>query len=138
MWSFPCVDFMFEGFQKLTAFRNIIGVNITMDIQNYSPETQVHWTALEVGKEYLQSITAYRGSVFARFVFVRIDVIGECRFVVTNEPLYTFAVGDWIEEKAGGPCNLFWTLDTPIPPTSVLDNKPTSENSMSNKVYDMD
>lgn len=94
----------------------------TMDTQSYSPETQVHWTALEVGKEYLHCGTAHEGNGFTRFVFARIDVIGKCTFVVATEARYSFAVGDWIEVK-GGPRNRFWTSDTPVPPMLVVSEK---------------
>jgi len=98
-----------------------------MDYQNYSPETQVAWTALEVGKEYLHSTTV-GGHNFKKFVFTRIQRIAECIFVIPDEPAgLAFAVGDWIE-VAGGPRNRFWTSDTAIPPPPPVSEE-TSRNA---------
>jgi hypothetical protein len=91
-----------------------------MDFQDYSPETQVAWTELEAGKEYLHCITC-GGSEFKKFVFSRIQRIADCTFVIPDEPAgLAFAVGDWIE-VTGGPRNRFWTLDTVIPPPPVSE-----------------
>jgi hypothetical protein len=97
-----------------------------MHFQNYSPETQVAWTDLEVGKEYLHCMTG-GGDDFKKFVFARTERIAECIFVIPDEPAgHAFAVGDWIE-MAGGPLNRFWTSDTPIPPPLVSEE--TSRNA---------
>jgi hypothetical protein len=98
-----------------------------MDFQNYSPETQVAWTALEVGKEYLHCCTGGGGSDFKKFVFSRIQRIAECIFVIPDEPAgHAFAVGDWIGVE-GGPRNRFWTSETRIPPPPVSEE--TSRNA---------
>ena len=86
-----------------------------MDFQNYSTETQEHWTALEVGKEYLHCITSYSGK-FKKIVFTKMLEVSECSFVMTEVPGYAIAVGDWTEGMIGSPRNRFWTLETPIPP----------------------
>ena len=65
-----------------------------MDFQNYSPETQVAWMALEVGNEYLHCFTN-GGYNFKKFVFSRIQRIDECIFVIPDAPAgHAFAVGD--------------------------------------------
>jgi hypothetical protein len=99
-----------------------------MDFQDYSPETQVAWTALEVGKEYIHCMAGGGGSDFKKFVFARIERIAECIFVIPDEPAgHAFAVGDWIE-MAGGPLNRFWTSDTPIPPPPPVSEE-TNRNA---------
>jgi len=99
----------------------------TMDFQNYCPETQVDWTALQVGKEYFHCM-AVGGDDFKKFVFARIQRIADCIFVIADEPSgLAFAVGDWIEREERGPRNRFWTSDTPIPPPRVSDE--TSRNA---------
>ena len=128
----PKLRTVFQTVLNFGTSRNLCEANLksaralpgyyTMDAQAYSPETQVHWTALEVGKEYLHCTTAGGGGWFKRFVFARINLIGECTFVGTAGGEFSFAVGDWIE-KPGGPRNRFWTSDTPVPPMPVVPEK---------------
>jgi hypothetical protein len=86
-----------------------------MPYDNYSPETEVHYTKLEVGKEYITTATRDFSGHFTRFLFKEIeDHNGITTFVRGEYTGHAFAVGKWIEVPLG-PYNKFWTGETPVP-----------------------
>ena len=92
---------------------------------DYSVETQVHWSKLVPGTEYLKT-TKY-GTEMQRVTYSHLLKIGTCTFVKVTDSSQAFAVGEWMN-KPGGPDNRFWSADTPLktipkPVTKDLDRK---------------
>jgi hypothetical protein len=92
---------------------------------DYSVETQVHWSKLVPGTEYL--ITSLYGTEMQRFTYSHLLTIGTCTFVQGTVSFQAFAVGEWAN-KPGGPDHRFWSADTPLktipkPVTHDLDTR---------------
>ena len=92
---------------------------------DYSVETQVHWSKLVPGAEYLKT-TKY-GTEMQRVTYSHLLKIGTCTFVKVTDSSQAFAVGEWMN-LPGGPDHRFWSADTPLktipkPVTTDLDTK---------------
>lgn len=90
---------------------------------DYSVETQVHWSKLVPGTEYLK--TSLYDTEMHRFTYSHLLTIGKCTFVQGTDSSQAFAVGEWMN-KPGDPDHRFWSADTPlktIPQVHTQDRK---------------
>ena len=95
-----------------------------MPHENYSPETQVHWKDLVIGKEYIQYGLGGGTGPFRRIVYMKF-IAEPCGtdggWIIGKDEAFAFAVGDWVEVP-GGPKNRFWNAETPFPPGEITSS----------------
>ena len=106
-----------------TSMESSTGLSETSPWVDYSVETQVHWSKLVPGTEYLKT-TLYCTEML-RFTYSHLLTIGKCTFVQGTDSSQAFAVGEWMN-LPGDPDHRFWSADTPLktipkPVTNDLD-----------------